>query len=66
MDWNGTVAAAKDWAAGSSLGFSVDGHEQEERKISFKAPCGSFYVTVPEKIGTEEWVNREYSVQRFT
>ena len=50
------------------LGFTVSGAEEQERylspewgggtrKISFRAPCGSFYVTVPEKMGSEEWVS---------
>lgn len=56
MDWNGAVSSARRWAAASSLGFSVVGVSEDERKISFRAPCGSFYVSVPEKIGSEEWV----------
>lgn len=56
MDWDGALAAAKEWVAKSSLGFSVNAVVEEDRKISFQAPCGSFYVTVPEKIGSEEWV----------
>ena len=49
------------------LGFTMSGAEEQERyhsrewgggtrKISFRAPCGSFYVTVPENVGSEEWV----------
>lgn len=56
MDWQAAMTAAKDWAAQSSLGFSVGTVVENERKISFKAPWGSFYVTIPEKIGSEEWV----------
>lgn len=56
MEWERVVAAAKEWATKNSLGFSVSGVEEGERKISFRAPCGSFYVTVPDKIGAEEWV----------
>lgn len=57
MDWKNSVSGARDWAARSSLGFSVTGVDEEERKISFTAPCGSFYLTVPEKIGSDEWVH---------
>ena len=57
MDWNGVVSSAKRWAAASSLGFSVTGISEDVRRVSFRAPCGSFYVTVPEKIGSEEWVS---------
>lgn len=56
MDWQAATTAARDWAAQSSQGFSVGTVVENERKISFKAPCGSFYVTVPENIGSEEWV----------
>ena len=59
MDWDGVVAAAKEWATRNSLGFSVSGIEERERKISFRASCGSFYITVPEKIGLEEWVKKK-------
>ena len=56
MDWHDAVTVANDWATGNSQGFSVNGVVENERKISFKSPCCSFYVTVPEKIGSEEWV----------
>ena len=56
MDWQTAMTAARDWAAQSSLDFSVGTVLENERKISFKAPWGSFYITVPEKIGSEEWV----------
>lgn len=56
MDWEGAVATAREWATRNVQGFSISGVEEEERKISFRAPCGSFYVTVPDKIGVEEWV----------
>ena len=65
MDWDGAVTTAHEWASKSSLGFSVDAIEAEDRKISFKAPCGSFYLTVPEKIGSEEWVNIKYNFDRY-
>jgi hypothetical protein len=56
MEWDRVVAAAEEWASKNSLGFSVSGVEEGERKISFRAASGSFFVTVPDKIGTEEWV----------
>ena len=58
MEWDRVVAAAKEWASKNSLGFSISGVEEGERKISFRAPNGSFYVTVPDKIGAEEWVKK--------
>ena len=58
MEWQAAMTAARDWAAQSSLGFSVGTVVENERKISFKAPWGSFYVTIPEKIGSEEWVTQ--------
>ncbi len=30
--------------------------DEKSRKVSFRAPSCSFYITVPEKLGTEEWV----------
>ena len=45
------------WAGESALGFTMSRVEQGMRKISFRAPCGSFYVTVPENMGSEEWVS---------
>ena len=57
MEWERVVATAKEWSAKNSLGFSVSSVEEEERKISFRAPCGSFYITIPDKIGAEEWVS---------
>lgn len=50
------VSEANRWADESALGFTVSGVEEGTRKISFRAPCGSFYVTVPENVGSEEWV----------
>lgn len=50
------VSEAKRWADESALGFTVSGVTEGTRKISFRAPCGSFYVTVPENVGSEEWV----------
>ena len=58
MEWDRVVAAAKEWASKNSLGFSISSVEEGERKISFRAPSGSFYVTVPDKIGAEEWVKK--------
>ena len=50
------VSEAKRWADESALEFTVSRVEEGTRKISFRAPCGSFYVTVPENVGSEEWV----------
>lgn len=50
------VSEARRWAGESALGFTVSEVEEGTRKISFRAPCGSFYVTVPENVGSEEWV----------
>lgn len=60
MEWDRVVAAAEEWTSKNSLGFSISGVEEGERKISFRAPSGSFYVTVPDKIGAEEWVQNSY------
>ena len=54
--WEGIVSEARGWAARSALGFAVSSVEDVTRKISFRAPCGSFYVTVPENLGSDEWV----------
>lgn len=54
--WEGVVSQARRWAGRSALGFAVSSVEEGTRKISFRAPCGSFYVTVPENVGSDEWV----------
>ncbi len=56
MAWEGVVSEARKWACGSTLGFTVTAIDEGSKKISFSGPLGSFYATVPEKIGLEEWV----------
>ena len=62
------VSEAGRWAGESTLGFTMSGAEEQERyhsrewgggtrKISFRAPCGSFFVTVLENVDSEEWVS---------
>jgi len=38
------------------MGFTVTAVEEEDRRVSFRAPAASFHLTIPEKIGIEEWV----------
>lgn len=54
--WEEAADAARKWAQGSSAGFIVTATDKDTRIINFRAPCGAFYVTVPEKTGEEEWV----------
>ena len=56
MSWKKAEDAAREWAQDNGAGFVVTAADKEARSISFRAPCGSFYVTVPEKTGSEEWV----------
>ena len=56
-EWCRWSAEAARWAEGNGWGFSVAGTEESARNIFLSAPCGSFFVTVPEHVGTEEWVS---------
>ena len=56
MSWEKAEDEARKWALGSDADFALTAADKEARKINFRAPCGSFYVTVPEKTGEEEWV----------
>lgn len=56
MSWEETEDEARKWAEGSSAGFIVTATDKDTRIVNFRAPCGGFYVTVPEKTGKEEWV----------
>ena len=56
MAWTDTVSEARKWADASAQGFTVSAVDDEARKITLRAPSGSFYVVVPESIGAEDWV----------
>ena len=56
MDWKNVVSSCRQWADQSAEGFTVTNVEEDSKKVSFRAPSCSFYITVPEKIGSEEWV----------
>lgn len=58
MSWEKAEEEARKWAQDSGVGFIVTATDKEARIINFRAPCGAFYVTVPEKTGEEEWVLR--------
>ena len=59
MSWEKAEVDARRWARESAAGYAVTAADKETRRISFRAPCGSFYVNVPAKPGEEEWVSRE-------
>ena len=56
MSWEKAEDEAREWAQHNGAGFNVIATDKEARSITLRAPCGSFYVTVPEKTGSEEWV----------
>ena len=57
MAWDQAVLDARQWAESSDLGFAVVAADKEQRRLTLRARCGSFYVTVPEEEG-EEWVRK--------
>ena len=56
MAWESCALEARKWVDGIALGFAVSTLDEEARRISFRSPVGSFYITVPEKTGQDEWV----------
>ena len=51
------VAQARSWIDATSAGVEEAGVDEEERKITFKTPSRTFYVTVPQQLGEDEWVS---------
>ena len=66
MAWEKAVVEARHWAEGSAVGFTVIAADVESKRIAFRAPCGSFYVTVPEKSSGEEWVRLLYGAHPWS
>lgn len=54
MDFSEAVSRAKLWSSEDSRGIELSGVKESERRLDFKCPAGSFFVTVPQK--QEEWV----------
>lgn len=56
MSWQNAVDSSQEWLQDSGKDFTLTNTDREARVIHFRASHGSFYVTVPEKQGIEEWV----------
>ena len=55
MEWPRAVEVSQEWTKGNGGEFKLASTHEESRRIDLASPRGSFYVTVPEKPGTE-WV----------
>ena len=61
MAWERAVLDAGQWSESCDVGFAVVAADKEQRRLTLRAPCSSFYVTVPEEEG-EEWVKKTRGV----
>ena len=57
LEMDPIVAQARHWNEKSSSGIEVSRVDEEERQITFRTAHTSFYVTVPQRLGDEEWVS---------
>lgn len=54
MSWPKAILEAQQWATSNSLGFFMVSKDEKARRITFRGPSTSFYVTVPESANFEQ------------